>query len=189
MSDDDAVERRLRAVERALTDDDRAVADLAEAGELADRVDALESDLEDLRDRVAELESATQALRGYVGNVRSVNRDVEQRADAAVAAVDRLEDRLDDRFDDATDGAAADRVAPGTRGRGHPDDRTPDSPPRGRGGRCEQCGRSRHESRERSGTDDPPSGDTPAGEWSKGADRSADPADGSSVLERVRDAL
>ena len=40
--------------------------------------------------------SATQALRGYVGSIRAVNEDVEQRADAALATVERLESRLDE---------------------------------------------------------------------------------------------
>lgn len=96
MTDQDTLERRVGAVERALTDGEDDIAALEEAGALNDRVNAVEADLDDLRERLEELEAATQAVRGYVGNVRSVNRDVEQRADAAVAAVERLETRLDD---------------------------------------------------------------------------------------------
>jgi len=68
---------------------------MGDAGNLAERVSALESQLGDAEDRIAELEAVTQALRGYVGNVRSVNEDVEQRADAALAAVERLEGWVD----------------------------------------------------------------------------------------------
>lgn len=63
-----SIERRLDAVERALSED--------EPIERADRLDDLES-------RVVELEAAVQALRGYVGSVRAINEDVESRADRA----------------------------------------------------------------------------------------------------------
>ncbi|MFC7134147.1 MULTISPECIES: DUF7310 family coiled-coil domain-containing protein [Salinibaculum] len=82
---DESFEERLAAVERALTDTDGDRPDLATAAEVAERVDDLETDLAALTDRVAELEAATQALRGYVGNVRSVNEEVEQRADLALS--------------------------------------------------------------------------------------------------------
>ena len=94
MSDEEGLNRRLRAVERSLTDGDHDVDALREAGATADRIEDIESRLGDVEDRVAELEATTQALRGYVGNVRSVNEDVEQRANAALGAVERLEDRL-----------------------------------------------------------------------------------------------
>jgi len=35
------------------------------------------------------------SLEGYVSEIQSVNREVERQADAAVAAVDRLEERVD----------------------------------------------------------------------------------------------
>ena len=95
MVDDETLERRLRAVERALTDGD-AEYGTNDAGAVAERTQRLESELEDVRDRIADLEAATQALRGYVGNVRSVNEDVERRADAALAAVERLERERDE---------------------------------------------------------------------------------------------
>ena len=72
-----ALERRLEAVERALSDE-----------EPLERIDRLD----DLEERVVELEAAVQALRGYVGSVRAVNEDVERRADRAfrkAAAVER----------------------------------------------------------------------------------------------------
>lgn len=57
--------------------------------------DADESDLAALRDRVDELDAAVQAIRGLLGEVRTVDRDVERRADLALARTDRLRDRLD----------------------------------------------------------------------------------------------
>jgi len=73
MSDDEALQRRLRAVERSLTDGDHDVDSLRTAGDQADRIDELAARLDEAEDRIAELEASTQALRGYVGNVRSVN--------------------------------------------------------------------------------------------------------------------
>ena len=90
------LDRRLRAVERALTDGDQDLARLEDTAAITARIDELETRLEDLEDRLSELDAATQAVRGYVGNVRSVNDAVEQRADAALAAVDRLEARLEE---------------------------------------------------------------------------------------------
>lgn len=94
MPDVDAIERRLSAVERAVAggDDDRT--DVATATDQNHRLEEIEERLDDIEDAIADLEAATQAVRGYVGNVRSVNRDVERRADAALAAVDRLEDQI-----------------------------------------------------------------------------------------------
>lgn len=94
MPEREGLDRRLRAVERTLTGDDRDIDALTQAGDIARRVDELEASLEDARARIEELEAANQALRGYVGNVRSVNEEVEQRADVALAAVDRLETRI-----------------------------------------------------------------------------------------------
>jgi hypothetical protein len=82
---DGTIEERLSALERAVTDGDHDCSSLSEAASVGDRVERLESQLTELDDRVAELEAATQALRGYVGSVRSVNTDVEKRADAALA--------------------------------------------------------------------------------------------------------
>lgn len=92
----DDLRERVEAVERAITDGDGDLSALADGAATAERVSDLETAVGSLRNDVAELEAATQALRGYVGNVRSVNDDVEQRADAAVAAVDTLEDRVDE---------------------------------------------------------------------------------------------
>jgi hypothetical protein len=93
---DDALEDRVDALERAVTDDGNLSA-LTEAGEVTARLDTIETQIAEIERRVDELDGATQALRGYVGNIRSVNRDVEDRADAALSKVESLEDRLDDR--------------------------------------------------------------------------------------------
>jgi hypothetical protein len=103
---DGTLEERLAAVERALTDGEHDCEALAEGAATADRVSDLETDFEELTDRVAELEAATQALRGYVGNVRSVNEEVEQRADRALEAA--TEARRAAESVDRTDGRPAD---------------------------------------------------------------------------------
>jgi hypothetical protein len=99
---DDALEDRVDALERAVTDDGDLSA-LAEAGEVTARLDTIETQLADIERRVDELDGATQALRGYVGNIRSVNRDVEDRADAALSKVESVEERLKDRDLDERD--------------------------------------------------------------------------------------
>lgn len=91
---DDALRERVEALERAVTDGEHDLSAVADEAAALDRLETLESDVADLADRIEELEAATQALRGYVGNVRSVNTDVEQRADAALAKAEALDDRL-----------------------------------------------------------------------------------------------
>jgi hypothetical protein len=124
MSDLDALDERLRAVERALTDGDDDLTDLRNAAELARQLDALGERLDDVEARLDELDAATQALRGYVGNVRAVNESVERRADAALAKAESLE------ADARTDG---DAPGPGaTGGRGTDGRGTDGRPPDGR---------------------------------------------------------
>jgi septal ring factor EnvC (AmiA/AmiB activator) len=91
---EETLAERLDAVERALTDSDRTVADLEDAAALVDRVDELATRIDAVETRLDELEASTQALRGYVGNVQSVNRDVERRAEAALANVEALEAKM-----------------------------------------------------------------------------------------------
>jgi len=91
---DDSMEARIEALERAVTDGDHDLSGLAAEGEATDRLETLEETVSSLEDTVRELEAGTQALRGYVGNLRSVNHDVEQRADAALAKAESLESRL-----------------------------------------------------------------------------------------------
>jgi chromosome segregation ATPase len=91
-SDPDRLDERLQAVERALTGSDAAVADLGDDAAAAAEREALESRVADLESRVEELEAATQAIRGYVGSIRAGNREVERRADLALARASRGED-------------------------------------------------------------------------------------------------
>lgn len=98
MTDIETVSERLRTVERAVTDETTEFPKVTELAALEDRVDAVEQRVDDIDERTAELEAATQALRGYVGNIRAVNDDVEQRANAALAATDQLEARLDEEL-------------------------------------------------------------------------------------------
>ncbi|WP_236044586.1 DUF7310 family coiled-coil domain-containing protein [Haloarcula nitratireducens] len=109
MTDTETLEERVRTVERAVTDGDREFPEATDLADLQARVEAVEQRLGELDDRASELEAATQALRGYVGNVRSVNQDVERRADAALAAVEELERRFDGRQPPATEAATAER--------------------------------------------------------------------------------
>ncbi|MFC7324720.1 hypothetical protein ACFQMF_09020 [Halorubrum rutilum] len=82
---EDRLDERLSAVERAVTESDAAVADLGDSAAAAAEREALESRVAELESRVEELEAATQAIRGYVGSIRAVNREVERRADLALA--------------------------------------------------------------------------------------------------------
>mgnify|MGYP000633231647 CR=1 FL=1 len=79
------LEERVAALERGL--DETATPDATDAPApetLAERIDALEA-------RIDDLEAGLQAVRGYVGGIEHVNETVERRADAALAAVERLE--------------------------------------------------------------------------------------------------
>lgn len=91
---DDKLEERIEALERTVADGefDHQPGDHAERVE---RLAAVESQLESIEARIEDLEAATQALRGYVGNIRAVNDDVEQRANAALAKAEALESTLD----------------------------------------------------------------------------------------------
>jgi len=95
MTDVETLSERVRTVERAVSDGDHSFPEVDELADLTERLNDIEQRLDELEGRTAEQEAATQALRGYVGNVRSVNKRVEQRADTALAATERLERRLD----------------------------------------------------------------------------------------------
>jgi len=76
--DDQTLEDRLRAVERAVDDDTPIQGRDPDAR------------LDDIEARLRDLEAATQALRGYVGDVR--DREPHHRdADAALGEVNRLD--------------------------------------------------------------------------------------------------
>lgn len=132
---DDQLEERIATLERAVTDGEGDVAALTEAAVTAERLEALETTAADLEDRVAELEAATQALRGYVGNVRAVNREVEERADLALSRVEALSGQhtADDR-PPTRDGGGRDRE------QGHEGEVSHGDGQRS-GDRCDRCGR------------------------------------------------
>lgn len=114
--DDESLEKRLSAVERALTHD----------GTQAPRRD-VERRVEELEEQIRELEAATQALRGYVGDVRNRDHQVEPRTDSGLDRVQRMEiDHVDqgtsrrqspahgsfqDRGSPEPDGGVLDRLA------------------------------------------------------------------------------
>ncbi|WP_119817276.1 DUF7310 family coiled-coil domain-containing protein [Halalkaliarchaeum desulfuricum] len=68
----------------------------SERGRVEGGTDGIADEIAKLESRVAELEAATEALRGYAGSVRSVDREVERRADLALATAERLQRRLDE---------------------------------------------------------------------------------------------
>jgi len=112
---DDALRERVEALERAVTDGDHDLSAFADEAAALDRIDTLESQVEEVEERVEELEAATQALRGYVGNVRSVNADVEQRADTALAKAESLESAvMESGAADATNTANGERTTGGS---------------------------------------------------------------------------
>lgn len=98
MPQERSLDDRLSALERSLD----TVTDHAEQGSPdaptldtdartpEDRPD-LDARIDTLEDRLSDLEAGLQAVRGYVGNVEHVNQSVERRANAAIAAVERLE--------------------------------------------------------------------------------------------------
>lgn len=103
--DDESLEKRLSAVERALTTD----------GTQAPRRD-VERRVEELEEKIRELEAATQALRGYVGDIRSRDHDAEPHADTGLDRVQRMEfDHVDNgtsRRHAPSHGAFQDRESP-----------------------------------------------------------------------------
>lgn len=95
MTDIERLAQRVDTIERAVGDGTHEFPAIEEVSQLTDRIETIETRLDRLEEQTTELDGATQALRGYVGNIRSVNERVEQRADAAIAATDRLERELD----------------------------------------------------------------------------------------------
>jgi len=91
MPDSETLDERLRAVERALTGEDRDLTDLRTGAERDADLDALADRIDEIETRLDDLDAAVQALRGYVGNLRAVNETVERRADAALAKAESLE--------------------------------------------------------------------------------------------------
>lgn len=95
MSDVERLDERLTAVEQTVVDGDYELAELEDLAAAVDDLERIERRLDDIESRLADLESRSQAVEGFVGNVRSVNDEVEQRADTAIAVVDRLEERVE----------------------------------------------------------------------------------------------
>ncbi|MFW5965775.1 MAG: DUF7310 family coiled-coil domain-containing protein [Halodesulfurarchaeum sp.] len=87
------IEERLAALERRLDAEAATIGSVSDtrSGKSATNVEQRSDRLLALEETVAELEASVQALRGYVGNVEHVNESVERRANAALAAVERLE--------------------------------------------------------------------------------------------------
>lgn len=161
MSDIERIERRLSTVERAVVDGDLELAAVGDAASLTEDLEALAERIDAHERRIADLEGRIDALDGFVGSVESVNETVEKRANAAVAAVDRLEYRIDElervlaardagdsdgvrAATDDRDGVALERDTETADGGGEPSDRdgagsrgktaaTPDSPTDGDG--------------------------------------------------------
>ncbi|AFK18427.1 hypothetical protein E6P09_06560 [Haloferax mediterranei ATCC 33500] len=102
---------RLDAVERTLTGTDADLSNLEDFAAVEERITDLESAVETLTDRLDEVDAATQAIRGYLGGVRTVNEDVERRANAALAKAESLEAALIDESDDAFAQAVASQPA------------------------------------------------------------------------------
>ena len=102
-----------------MTDDHQTPSESRDRSDLASRVDELDC-------RLTEVEAAVQALRGYVGGRRAAVANVGRRADAALAAVDRLErDRQGAESDRDRQGAESKQDQPDTDARGSQDDRDP----------------------------------------------------------------
>ncbi|WP_335999871.1 DUF7310 family coiled-coil domain-containing protein [Halorientalis halophila] len=119
---DEDIEARLEAVERALADGEADLSGVAGAADHGRELDSLTDRVEELESRLDDLAASVQAVRGYVGNVRTVNRDVERRADAALAKAEALEERVDGSGDRRPDGSAdpARNSTPGPSGRETP---------------------------------------------------------------------
>ncbi|MXV63268.1 hypothetical protein GS429_14575 [Natronorubrum sp. JWXQ-INN-674] len=108
MSDIERIDQRLAAVERAVVDGDAELDRLADLATLAEDVEHLEDRLDEHERRLAELAGTVDAIGGLVGNVETVNEGVERQADAAIAAVDRLENRIDELERSLAKGPVAD---------------------------------------------------------------------------------
>jgi DNA repair exonuclease SbcCD ATPase subunit len=177
---DDGLEERIEALERTVADGefDRQ---LSEEDEIEDRLSALESRLETTGSRIDDLEAATQALRGYVGNIRAVNDDVEQRANAALSKAEALESSLDS----AERAGIGGTTAPGAE-QAEPE-------------RCQACGRThdRAESAHKSGPTRPPGATDGGLSHTSGSDRRPttddplvpDDSDETGALQRIRELL
>ena len=136
---DDALEERIEALERTVSDGEFAH-EPGDHAELETRLSAVESQLDDIDTRIDDLEAATQALRGYVGNIRAVNDDVEQRANTALAKAEALEKAEQSTVDGPTT-ASENPGQPSSRSAMDGDRSTASEPERTESHRCQACGR------------------------------------------------
>jgi len=159
------IEARLDAIERAIADGDMGDLEaLADAASWQADVDDLEARVDELESHVADLEAGLQAVRGYVGNVRSVNREVERRAEAALATTEKLEREL---ADPPGRRRADDRQNPAGRTSRESDDRRIDGRPHdGATGAGTEGRRRSYEG----GAGDPDAGGGPTGSRGRGSD-------------------
>jgi TolA-binding protein len=184
--DSSELEARVAALERALTDGREGnVADIPEGAAVEQRLDGVERRLADLEKRLEELDAGLQAVQGYIGEVEHVNREIERQAEAALAAVERLEN------DRGGSPAARSGGKPNTEPGAEPGTEHRQGPDSGRGvGQDARADGSDAEERA-AGTGNigawPPADDAdPAGDPDRRDDDEVDPGD---VLSRVRGAL
>ncbi|WP_336034849.1 DUF7310 family coiled-coil domain-containing protein [Halobacterium yunchengense] len=169
----DDLSERLRAVERAVTDGDTAVAELADAAAVHGRLEDLRSDVDELGERLDAVEATVQSLHGYVGELDAVNDRVERRADAARAAVDRLEARS--QFAAPTD-------EPGATGSSEPQRRGPPAADVAAGAADDVLAGAAGDA---PSTDSPPTGQSTDRRAGDRSDRTGD----ESLLDRLRESL
>lgn len=86
---EETLDERLRTVERALTDDETPVPDLADAAAVEERLDGTADRLDDVEERLGELAASVQAVRGYVGEVRERREEGERNHGALDGGRDR----------------------------------------------------------------------------------------------------
>lgn len=84
---------RVRALERAVSERDDPPEGLPAIADVTAATTDLDDRVSDLESRVADLVARQQAVEAYVDRVDHVNESIERRADAALAAIDRLESR------------------------------------------------------------------------------------------------
>lgn len=104
----DELRTRLKAVERAVTDDEADLTALADAATVDERLTAVEGRLDEVETRLADLDATTQAIRGYLSGVDGVAADVERQAALALAKAEAVEAHV---FE-ADDGLSVERLSP-----------------------------------------------------------------------------
>lgn len=85
------IDDRVRALERAVTERDDPAGPIPDIADVNASAIDLDERVSDLESRVSDLAARQQAVEAYVDRIVHVNESIERRADAALAAVDRLE--------------------------------------------------------------------------------------------------